>query len=272
MEPGSEIFQYLQKMGTIFAVFDGHTQDSGNISYGVQVGAQRFFVKTAGAQDAEVYLAHAARVDLLRNAAKLAHSVADHPAAQKTLPRLRHVVETLAGPLLFYDWINGRLLHPRQQDTEAHQLFKALPASEITQALTDIYAVHAALAEAGWVAVDYYDGSLMYDFAQKQIYLVDLDHYHQGPFENEMGRMFGSSRFMAPEEFQLGALIDQRTTVFAMGRTAAVFLGEPGEPGFSGSAAQRAVIQQACQPDPAVRFSSVRAFYAAWLTASPPAA
>jgi len=31
---------------------------------------------------------------------------------------------------------------------------------------------------------------------------------------------------MAPEEFELGALIDERTNVFVMGRTALVFLSD----------------------------------------------
>jgi serine/threonine-protein kinase len=58
------------------------------------------------------------------------------------------------------------------------------------------------------------------------VHIVDLDMYHQGPFTNEMGRMFGSKRFMAPEELELGAQIDERTTLFTMGRTAAVFLSD----------------------------------------------
>ena len=41
-----------------------------------------------------------------------------------------------------------------------------------------------------------------------------------------MGRMSGSTRFMAPEEFQKGRTIDDRTTVFALGRTMSIFLGE----------------------------------------------
>ena len=42
-----------------------------------------------------------------------------------------------------------------------------------------------------------------------------------------MGRMYGSSRFMSPEEFQLGATIDEITNVYTMGATAfALFGGE----------------------------------------------
>jgi serine/threonine-protein kinase len=70
--------------------------------------------------------------------------------------------------------------------------------------------------------------------------------------------MFGSTRFMAPEEFQLGARIDERTTVFSLGRAAFVFLGERGTP------PQRAAATRACSPDPAARFATVEAFLTAW--------
>ena len=39
---------YLNSLGSVFAVFDGRTQDSGNISYGVQTAQGHYFVKTAG--------------------------------------------------------------------------------------------------------------------------------------------------------------------------------------------------------------------------------
>jgi len=78
--------------------------------------------------------------------------------------------------------------------------------------------------------------------------------------------MFGSSRFMAPEEFQLGAVIDQRTTVFTMGRTAAVFLsdGTLGRSPFRGRDALYGVIYQACQDDRNQRFATMKDFYNAW--------
>ena len=67
---------------------------------------------------------------------------------------------------------------------------------------------------------------LIYDFARQDLHVIDLDGYREGPFINGMGRMFGSSRFMAPEEFEKGASIDERTTVFTMGRTAANLLSD----------------------------------------------
>ena len=73
------------------------------------------------------------------------------------------------------------------------------------------------------MAVDFYDGAMIYDFATQALRLIDLDHYRDRPFINEMGRLFGSTRFIAPEEFEHGALIDEITTVFTMGRVISVF-------------------------------------------------
>src|SRR5262245_32452860 len=80
---------YLRAAGQFFAVFDERTQDSGNISYGVRVGGERFFVKSAGRlDDPRLYLPHAERAALLRDAARLSGALR-HPA----LVRLRHVID-----------------------------------------------------------------------------------------------------------------------------------------------------------------------------------
>ena len=41
-------FLWLKELGTVFCVFD--QQDSGNISFGMQDGKEKYFVKYAGAQ------------------------------------------------------------------------------------------------------------------------------------------------------------------------------------------------------------------------------
>jgi serine/threonine protein kinase, bacterial len=81
--------------------------------------------------------------------------------------------------------------------------------------------------------------------------------------------MFGSSRFMAPEEFELGAPIDQRTNVFVMGREALLFLsdGTADASAFRGSRALFEVAARACEPDRANRYDSIASFYAAWCAA-----
>ena len=44
-----------------------------------------------------------------------------------------------------------------------------------------------------------------------------MDTYHRLPFFNPVGRMWGSTRFMAPEEFEKGAAIDESTMVHTLG-------------------------------------------------------
>ena len=110
--------QYLRSVGRVFAEFGALTQDSGNVSYGVQIDQQRFFVKTAGRPDDPLpFLDHAARVALLRNAVRLSETFS-HP----TLPRLHRVVESPIGPLLFYEWLDGALrgvTRERRDDPES---------------------------------------------------------------------------------------------------------------------------------------------------------
>jgi serine/threonine-protein kinase len=260
---------YLRSVGTVFAEFGARTQDSGNVSYGVDVTGNRYFVKTAGdPDDPRALLDHPARVALLRNAVRL-HQSCRHPL----LPRLYQVIESPSGPLLVYQWLEGELLgvpRARRDDPQsAFQRFRSLPAPTIHTCLDAVFDLHADLERAGWVAVDFYDGCLIYDFASGRLGVVDLDMYRDGPFHNTMGRMFGSTRFMAPEEFQLGARVDGRTNVFVLGRTALVFLSDgTREPGaFRGSLAVLEVIVKACDPEPSRRFGSVGMFFRAWRAA-----
>ncbi len=266
-EPPSD---YLARIGEVFTIFD--RQDSGNVSYGVRVGDDRYFVKTAGdPDDTAPYVDHAGRVALLRNAAVLASRV--HHRALATLER---VVESPAGPMLVYRWADGALVgaHRGERDdpASAFQRFRALPVADVEAVLDTVYDAHLALAADGWVAADLYDGCLIYDFTTRQVTLMDLDTYHQGPFTNRMGRMFGSDRFMSPEEFRLGATIDQRTTAFTLARLAQVFLsggpdGTYDAATFRGSRARYEVLHRATLPDPADRFPTVAEFAAAWSSA-----
>jgi serine/threonine protein kinase len=236
---------YLEQLGTIFARFT--TQDSGNVSYGVQTAGARYFVKTAGdPADTRPYLHFPGRVALLRNAADLARSV-QHPA----LPTLHAVIESAHGPLLVYEWREGELLG------ETRERFRALPADEILAVLDTLYELHARLDEAGWVEGDFYDGAMMYDFGTRRLTVMDLDTYVRGPHRNTMGRMFGSERFMAPEQLALGAPIDSRTTAYVLARAALVLLPNP-----------PVLVQQVLLEATTTRFPSYRAFYDAWRTAS----
>ena len=248
LQPSADV----EQLGTVFARFDATTQDSGNVAYGVQTANARYFVKTAGPTP---YLDFNDRMGLLRNAAELARSV-EHPA----LPRFHDVIESPGGPLLVYAWRDGEHLGTdRDAPASAHQRFRALPQAEILAALDSLYDLHARLDAAGWVEGDFYDGALLYDFAKRQLTVIDLDTYHRGAYRNTMGRMFGSTRFMAPEQHSLGAPIDTRTTAYVLARTALVLLPDP-------PPALQTVLREATT----TRYPSFAAFHAAWETAPVP--
>ena len=253
---------FLNSNGEVFAVFDERTQDSGNVSYGWAVHHERRFVKTAGAPDATAFLPHIERVAWLRNAVVLANSV-QHEA----LVPLERTVESPHGPMLVCKWVDGELIRvpaARRSDPDSsYQRFRLLPLPELLAALDSVFDCHRVICAAGWVASDFYDGAMVYDFQTHTMALVDLDLYRHGPIINDMGRMFGSSRFMAPEEFKAGATIDERTTVFNMGRCIHEFVATRAD----ATPSVLAIAARACAPEPDERFQTISEFYAAWHSA-----
>ncbi len=265
---------FVRRHGTVIAEFGPGSQDSGNVSWLVDVGVRRLFVKTAG-DDAPArpgtpvpFLDHEGRVRLLRNAIELAASCR-HPA----LARLLNVIESPHGPALVYEAAVGELVGvprcSRDDPARAYQRFARLPADQRLRVFDALIDLHTAVAEAGWVACDLYDGCLIVDFTTMSLTVVDLDTYRRGPSVNDMGRMFGSSRFMAPEEFELGAVLDQGTTVYTLGRLVWHFCTRLTErvDDFCGPPSLAAVVQRACQHSPADRYPDVASFATAWVEA-----
>jgi len=117
----------------------------------------------------------------------------------------RATVESDDGPLLVYDWAEGELLgQDKEAPDSALKRFRRLPVEDICRVIDQIYDAHRALAKAGWIAVDFYLGSIIYDFDARSVSLIDLDLYHAGPFTNKMGRMFGQVPDSVETEHRLG--------------------------------------------------------------------
>ena len=101
-----------------------------------------------------------------------------------------------------------------------HEKFMCLPAEARLRIFEDILDFHVHVAASGYVAVDFYDGSILWDTENHRTILCDIDYYAKRPYINRMGRMWGSDRFMSPEEYTAGAEIDEVTNVYTMGATA----------------------------------------------------
>lgn len=254
-----DVADHLARRGSVFAA-STHAF-SGCRSWGVAIDGRRWFVKASIEPRA---------VRSLWQAIAL-HGCVSHRCI---VPLVEHA-ETDDGLALVYPWIDGEVLESgggrerRLDPTGPHARFRALPVAEIVAALDDVFAAHVVVAAAGFVAVDLYDGAFIYDFEGRRMYLCDLDEYRPGPFVVEEERLKGSKRFMAAEELTRGATIDERTTVFDLGRTAAVLLDEGDADGrFRGTNAMAEVIAKATQPDPTDRHATVEAFVSAWTAAA----
>lgn len=188
---------YFESIGRITHTF-------GSNAYVVAVDHDSYFIKTAGdPAHSDPLRGFDQRVKWLRNAQKIRESF-DHPC----LPTLYATIESPHGPILVYECVDGHLLGSSKTDpTSPYNRFRSMPVDKILKALDLIYEVHTQLSGLGWVMVDFYDGTVIYDFPSEAIHLIDLDMYHLGPLTNTLGRWWGSSRFMAPEEFVVGAAL-----------------------------------------------------------------
>lgn len=236
-----------------FAVFTD--QDSGCLSYGVESEGRRWFVKKAVAPHAQASLARAFGL----------HAAVRHEAIVR--PEL--IFDGADGPTLVYPWCDGTLLNHATvhgSDRSGLARFQRLPVAEAQAALDAILDAHLVVAAARYVTVDLYDGCFLYDFEARRMRLVDLDEYRPGPFILDSDRLPGSRRYMAPEESVRGSLIDERTSVYVLGRTLHHLLDSPH--GWRGTATQRAVVERATQETAARRYDTVATLVRDWREAS----
>jgi len=105
------------------------------------------------------------------------------------------------------------------------RLVMQLPAADRLQVYGAVLDFLEYVAREGYVAIDFYDGSILYDFETHRTTVCDIDFFRKQPCVNDMGRMWGSSRFQAPEEYRLGAEIDEITNVYTAGAFAFALFG-----------------------------------------------
>jgi serine/threonine protein kinase len=253
-----DVAAYLSQVGNVFVVHRGH--DSNNSSAGVTIQAESWFVKWATDPEAVSYLESAVRF----------HAT----VAQSAIVALRHRFRTPSGMAVVHDWATGEVLNdplvpgglPREDPDSALARFCRLPVAEVLGALDLVFDAHLAVARCGFVAVDFYDGCLIYDFDRRMMRLCDLDLYRPGPYLLDRDRQYGSTRFMAPEEFERGAMIDERTTIFTLGRAAIVLLSSGDRERWRADQALRLVTRRGTRPEPADRYKSVAELVDAWRT------
>ena len=210
-------FSFLSEYGRVFKVFDD--QDSGNICFGTEKDGQRYFIKFAGAPT-EQYNGDPADAIARLKATLPVYSDLKH----KNLIELVEAKDIAGGFMMMFKWVDGDCMG--RMYTAQHKKFMALSVQDKLKVFADILDFFEYIASQNYVAIDFYDGSIMYDFECGKTTICDIDFFRKQPCINDMGRMWGSSLFQSPEEYQLGAVIDEVTNVYTIGATAFALFGE----------------------------------------------
>ncbi|MGL4736075.1 MAG: hypothetical protein ACRCW2_01355 [Cellulosilyticaceae bacterium] len=264
-------FEWLQALGSVFCVFA--EQDSGNIAFGVEKDGEKHFVKYAGAQTAEYEGATSDAIERLKAAVSIYEEL-KHPALIELVDHF--AVEN--GYAVVFRWVEGECLHAHWTfDTypkythpkSAYYRYKQLPVERRLCSLATLFAFHKEVAARGYLAVDFYDGSILYDFETHRTTICDIDFYQKKPLVNQVGDDYwGSPRFKAPEESEAGAVIDERTNVYTMGAIAFGLLGGETDHSFEKWEAGRAlyeVAKRATAQDRDKRYGSISELYEEWM-------
>ena len=260
-------FEWLKQLGSVFCVFD--QQDSGNIAFGVEKNGIKYFVKYAGAKTINYEGSVTDAIIQLKKSIPT-YEVLKHP----TLIELTNHFELKSGYALVFKWVEGECLHSHwtfdkynkyTHPKSSFYRYKKLPIQKRLNSLEKIFAFHKYVEEMGYLAVDFYDGSIMYDFKNDITTICDIDFYHKNSLINNLGKMYwGSPRFKAPEENEIGAAIDKRTNVYTMGAIAFGLLGGETDHSFEKWESNEHLYKiaiRATNLDKNERYNSVSEFY-----------
>ena len=221
-------FTWLKKYGSAFWVVD--ETGSGCICIGMEDAERKYFCKIAGVNTVEAEVSPKDSVKILKEAVHLYDDL-QHP----NLIKIIEAYDYNQFYAVVFEWANGECLFDHwnfetyQKDPTVKtpkEKFKELPVSKKLKATEVLFSFLQNVNQAGYVAVDFYDGSIMYDFPTDTITICDIDFFRKAPVVNDKGiEWFGTKRLKAPEEYIKGCTIDEQTNIFTLGALIFEFFG-----------------------------------------------
>ncbi len=192
------------------------------------------------------------------------------------------VFEWENGDCLFDHWNFEKYYSKNSTIKSPKEKFYELPIKEKLQTADVLFSFLKLAAEKGYTAVDFYDGSIIYDFITGKTVICDVDLFMKRPVVNTMGeKWWGTKRIKAPEEYILGAEIDEQTNVFTLGAILFDFFGS-----FSNEDIEKRyrenrfvpcsiecwqldevkyrVLMKAVNPDRSKRYQTISQFWDSW--------
>lgn len=221
-------FSWLKKYGTAFWVVD--ETGSGCICIGMKDAEKRYFCKIAGVNTIEAEVSPKKSVKILKEAVHLYYDLA-HP----NLIKIMEEYDYNQFYIVVFEWADGECLFDHwnfekyQKDTtikSPKERFKELSVSKKLDAVEVLFSFLQHANQKGYIAVDFYDGSIMYDFSTGRTTICDIDFFKKAPVINDKGvEWFGTKRLKAPEEYIEGCAIDEQTNIFTLGALIFEFFG-----------------------------------------------
>ena len=250
---------WLAGYGQVFRVMD--RQSPAHLLFGVEGRYGKLFIKYAGARTVHYRGKPTDAIFALQSAMRLYQ--VDHPALLRPLAH----GPAGGGYAAVFPWRGDSFLRSTPPDGAVRARVRHLSLQRSLKMLDMVFDLHVTLAAEGLIAGDFSDSHLLIDFERDEAVMWDIDQYRQKPAVNNKGRMKGSSRFMAPEEYALGAALDEATTVYNLGALAFEFFGDAQDRSintWAGPQALYPVARRAVRESKADRFPSLRAFLSAW--------
>lgn len=213
-------FSWVNDYGIVFSVID--ETGSGCISFGVQKDNKKYFIKIAGAKTVEAEISEQYSIDLLKDAVEKYKNI-HHQNLIKYIDSFdineffAVIFEYADGECLFDHWNFEKYKNDSTLITPI-QKFKKLEISKRLDVVYKLFSFFETFINAGYVAVDFYDSSIIYNFEKDEATFCDIDLFRKLPTKNDLGKdYYGTKRLKAPEENELGATIDELTNEFTLG-------------------------------------------------------
>lgn len=212
-------FTWLNKYGKVFLVID--ETGSGCISFGIEKDNKKYFFKIAGAKTVEAEISEEESIKLLKEAV-IKYKDIKHDNLIKYIDSFDYknffavIYEFAEGECLFDHW-NFEKYKITKEITPLMK-FKRLSVEKRMYVVEKLFSFFETFIDCGYIAVDFYDSSIMYDFEKDNVTFCDIDLFRKLPAINDLGKdYFGTKRLKAPEENKLGAVIDELTSEFTLG-------------------------------------------------------
>lgn len=221
-------FTWLKRYGTAFWAVD--ETGSGCVCIGMQKEGKKYFCKIAGVNTVEAEVSPEESIRILKQAVSIYQEL-EHPNLIKLVESYDYekfyvaVFEWADGECLFDHW-NFEKYQKESSLKSPKMRFLELPISKKLDCVEVLFSFLQRVIEKGYVAIDFYDGSIMYDFEEDRTTICDIDFFKKSPVVNDMGEnWFGTKRLKAPEEYVKGSNIDKQTNIFTLGALIFEFFG-----------------------------------------------